>query len=253
MAMNKRSRYNRLSLYLALFICFIPLSGYAMEIESFGGWEGDTYDQGFGFVSLGSNLRLKGDKTLVARAMGSYLYYNFDSANSTTEVTSPGVTLMLGPRFPVKKATVLLLGGAELRWNRMVEKKFAGFSTATKEREFAGVAQVALDAPVYSSAWVNFMLNYGGANQYTFGRLSLKHQISNFDYTSSRTFFLGVEGVGQGNQDVMTAQGGGFLEMFDSRRKLSLVVRGGYKNSWFPEAPNKSGSYLSLNFYTRFK
>ena len=236
-----------------LLICFAPLPGYAVEIDSFGGWEGDTYEQGIGFVSLGSNLRLNKDKTLVARAMGSYLYYNFDSANSTTVVTSPGVTLMLGPRFSIKRATVLLLVGAELRWNRMAEKCSGGFTTVNTEREFGSVLQGTLDAPIHSFAWVNFMLNYGGANQYTFGRLSFKHQVSNFNDTAARTFFLGVEGIGQGNSDVITAQGGGFLEIFDSPRKVSLVLRGGYKNSLFPDASNKPGSYLALNFYTRFR
>src|SRR5574341_1349335 len=98
----EKRKIEYLSLYglaLTLAIHFNPITSYALEVESFGGWEGDSQDQGFGFASLGSVFVINDRTALLGRVMGSYLYYNFDSVNSTTKVTSPGVTLLSGSRF----------------------------------------------------------------------------------------------------------------------------------------------------------
>jgi hypothetical protein len=241
------------NLALSLAIFFNPMTCEALELENFGGWERDSQNQGFGFVSLGSVFVLNDRTAVLGRVMGSYLYYNFDSANGTTEVTSPGITLLSGGRFSREGMTAILLGGAELRRNRNVENFTSGLSSTHRETEFGGVAQGMVDTVLFSQTWLNLFINYGGANQYTFSRLAIKRQITNFSYAAPYTFFVGLEGIGQGNQDIIGAQGGGFLEVFFSPTRLSILFKGGYKHSWFPDAPEKDGTYLGVNFYTRLR
>lgn len=214
---------------------------------------GDSHAQGFGFVSLGSIFPLNDHTALVGRVMGSYLYYNFDTVNGTTDVKSPGVTQLLGTRFSGKGITSLLLGGAEERWNRTIEKFNTGMTSTTRELKLGVVTQGMIDIPVQSWTWMNLFVNYSGVNHYTFGRLGLKHQITNKSYSAPFTLFVGLEGIGQGNTDILSAQGGGLLEGYYAPGKLSLAVSGGYKNSWFPDAPQKRGGYIGVNFYTSFK
>lgn len=240
-------------LALSLAILISPMTCEALELESFGGWEGDSQNQGFGFVSLGSVLAINDRTALLGRVMGSYLYYNFDSANSTTEVTSPGVTLLTGVRLSGKGTTALLLGGAELRRNRNAETFTSGLSSTIRETEFGGVVQGMVDTALLPQTWLNLFVNYGGANQYTFSRLAMKRQMISISYTAPYTFFVGLEGIGQGNQDVIGAQGGGFLEVWFAPTRLSILFKGGYKHSWFPDAPEKDGVYLGVNFYIRLR
>jgi hypothetical protein len=95
-------------------------------------------------------------------------------------------------------------------------------------------------------------ISYGTASNYTWGRLAAKHQITNMDWHGPITLYLGAEGIGQGNSDIRSWQGGGLLEFVFTHAQLSLVGRGGYKRSTFDVGPDKTGPYFGVGLWKRF-
>jgi hypothetical protein len=94
--------------------------------------------------------------------------------------------------------------------------------------------------------------NYAGAARYLFSRVAVRRQATNLDWKDPVAFFLGAEGIGQGNDESVGAQGGLFLEWTFVPQRLSLALRGGYKDSWSPDGPHRRGAYGGLSVYQQF-
>jgi len=215
--------------------------------ELLGGWEGDTRQQGYGFIGIGTSAKLKNSTAFVSRLTTSYLYYNFDHDDSTTKVLSPGVSLMAGFSHTVRDFTVNILAGPELRWNDEQTRRKNSFVTISRDQRVAsGVIQGYLNAPLANRTWVTVLANYNGANRYAFSRLSLERRLG-VNMTA-----VGLEATAQGNEDIKSMQLGAFVGIPRVVGQVSFRVSGGIKNFWNAENTHKSAGVAGLGFYTRF-
>ena len=230
-----------------LLVAVTSVSSFAGEIESLGGWEGDSHGVGYGYFGLGTDI-VGGDKlSLVSRLTGSYLYYDYDKPDSSIEFKSPGVSLLTGLKIKIKKSTLILLSGAEYRWNREdIRIISSGLTEIQRTNKLGAVFQGFLFAPLAARTQLMLLLNYDGSNQYIFSRLTLKQEFS------GRAPALGLEGTAQGNDDITSIQVGAFIESPRILGGLSVKLSGGYKKSWLPEDFQEDGAYAGLSFYGRF-
>jgi hypothetical protein len=255
--MSRRERPGRLPRMTAhallLLLAAVPAPGVRAEspaVEALGGWEGDNRAQGYGFAGAGALIPAGKNLVVPLRALGSYLYYDFNSSGTTTKVISPGVTLMAGIRLVGAKGNFTLLGGGEVRQERRTLEAAGG---TTEEHRTSGVVLQGDGDMAFGRRWRGYLFgNYGGASSYLFGRTAMRCQVTNIDWKGPRSFFLGLEGVRQGNDESDALQGGGFAEWNFVPQRISLVLRGGYKESWSPGEEHLRGSYVGIGLYHRF-
>jgi cellulose biosynthesis protein BcsS len=241
-----------LFILIALAVAVCPRRALAgtTAVEAIAGWEGDSYDQGYGFAGAGW-LIPAGQKVFVPlRVFASYLYYDFESSGTITRVSSPGLSLMAGARFPGTNGNLTLLGGGESRR----EHRTTGSGPGTEETQTpTGIVLQADGDHVVGRCWrASLLANYGGASRYLYGRTAMRRQMTNLDWKGPTSFFLGFEAIGQGNDESEAVQGGGFAEWNLTRRHLSLAFHAGYKDRWSPGESHHRGGYLGLGFYERF-
>jgi hypothetical protein len=222
----------------------------APAVEEIAGWEGDSHGQGYGFAGFGWLVPAGARLVVPLRAFGSYLYYNFESSGTITKVRSPGLTLLAGIRFPGAGGSFTLLAGGEAR--REYRTSDAGAGTA-ETKTTSGIVLQADGDRAFGRRWRGYVFaNYGGATRYLYGRTAMRYQVTNLDWKGPASFFLGLEAVGQGNDESEAAQGGGFAEWNLVPRRLSLALHGGYKENWSPGESHHRGGYLGLTLYHRF-
>ena len=225
-----------------------PSPAVAGSLEGLAGWEGDGFRQGYGFVGVGALKPMGARLTLVTRLSGSYLYYNFESSGTSTSVTSPGVTGMTGLRATFTRGSFAVLGGYETRWEDRRTDAGSDETSVTRGGVLQGDADLGL-----GRRWRGFLFaNYAGAAQYLFSRMAARWQATNLEWKKPVSFFIGIEGVRQGNDESAAAQGGPFLEWSFAPRRFSATLHGGYKDSWSPDGPHRRGAYAGLSVYHQF-
>ncbi len=223
---------------------------HASPVEGVAGWEGDGFDQGYGFLTAGVSFLDGRALSIPLRVNGSYLYYNYRETGEVVRVSGPGGAGLIGIRGTRPWGTVAALTGGEVRWERCEREASGGVS--------ASVARGGIIAQVEAEfAWSRrlrpFLLaNYSGSARYAYGRAGLRWQISNIDWRRPVTWSLGVEGVGQGNADTDAVQGGVTVECALVRSRVSLGVRGGYKDSASSAGGRRHGGYVGAGLYRRF-
>lgn len=238
---------------VVLAIIVLACSVYAGDMECLGGWEGDNHGHGYGYIGVGRSISIKSRAALVTRLTGSYLYYGFDHADSTTQVGSPGVSLLAGISFVFMGATVIVLSGPELRWNRD-DIRIAGEGSATsqREKELSAVLQGFVYTPLADKTSLLLLANYDGANHYVFSRLSLIQVLAITTFGKFRAPSIGLEGTAQGNDDITSVQAGIFIEISHVLGELSFRLSGGAKKTWSPDSSGENGAYAGAGFYTHF-
>lgn len=224
-----------------------PAAGFA---ELIGGFEADTHGAGYGFLGVGVVRPIRTDLAWVARGTVNFLAYEFDSLDGQTTVRSPGIGAAAGLQFGGKNF-VRVLVGPEIKWRRTEITPMNGSSFSdTDVRVGANLGAEVIVNPTSHSNLMG-LVNYGTADKYTWGRLGFKQQVTNRDWQGSNTWFLGVEAIGQGNEDIRSAQFGGFVEVTHVPRTLSIQLRAGYKRSTFDVGPAQTGPYVAVGFYKR--
>lgn len=249
MGMRQTRSLGMLAVLAALAVLLAGSSPAAAgSVEGLAGWEGDGSRQGYGFVGVGALTPMGTRFTLVTRLSASYLYYNFESSGTSTSVTSPGLTGMMGMRVLLTRGSLAGLGGYETRWEH--RRSDAG----SDESRMIGGGVLQADADLgLGRRWRGFLFaNYAGAAQYFFSRMAVRWQATNLEWKEPVSFFIGIEGVRQGNDESAAAQGGPFLEWSFVPQRLSAALRGGYKDSWSPDGPHRRGAYAGVSVYHRF-
>lgn len=249
MMTSQRLKRSLLAVFAVLaLVTLTPSAKAAITLEGLAGWEGDGFGQGYGFVGAGALKPLSTRFTLVTRLSASYLYYSFESSGRMTSVVSPGVTAMTGLRTEFTWGSAAVLGGYESRW----EERRTGATSDETGATSGGVVQVDADLGL-GRRWQGVVFaNYAGAARYLFSRVAVRWQATNVAWEEPVAFFLGVEGIGQGNDESAAVQGGPFLEWTFVPRRLSIAFRGGYKDSWSPDSVHRRGAYGGLSAYHRF-
>ena len=93
------------------------------------------------------------------------------------------------------------------------------------------------------------LATYAGAARYLYAKLALRGQLNNLEWRGPLTFFLAVEGTGQGNAETRTTQAGGSFEVGFVRARLSVGVHAGVQETWSPGQPHTRGPYGGLSLY----
>jgi hypothetical protein len=235
--------------FVVLGLLLLVSPSNAATAEGIAGFEGDRFDQGYGFVSLGTLSDENQHYTFPARVSASYLYYNYLSGGNEIDVDAPGISGMVGVRSIAKPSTFTALVGAELRW----ERRQPAVSTDSAGRVARGgiVLQAESDIALSKRVDVPLIFNYAGASQYLWGRAAVRYQVSNLDWRGPSTWFVGVDGVGQGNPDTNAIQGGASVECTLVNLHLSVGLHAGYKSTAAGSDRRESG-YLGLGLYHRF-
>jgi hypothetical protein len=224
-----------------------PLAAHAAGIEQFGGWEGDSRGQGFGFAGAGFSLPVARHVGIPVSISGSYLYYGYDSGGSTVAVQSPGVSLLTGLRAAGPRGSASAMVGAENRWERRVS---SGTPDVVGQHATLGAVFQTYDDLVLSRRWYASVFGiYVGAADYLIGRATLRRQMTNLDWSHPRTLFFGIEGVRQGNQFSSVTQAGGFMEWSFPPKRISLGLHAGFKESGTPGYPGQRGGYAGISIY----
>jgi hypothetical protein len=220
----------------------------ASPAEVVAGWEGDGFDQGYGFATLGKALG-RGKTSYPIRLDGNYLYYNYVDQGEEVRVSGPGAAVLFGARMTKPRAVLAALTGAEIRWEKR-EHGESGVPAGVVARGGA-IAQVEGDF-VWSRRVHPFLFaNYAGASQYLYGRGGIRWQANNLAWSGPLTWSFGVEGVAQGNADTDAVQAGGLVECTVARSRLSFSLRFGYKDSASGEERRQSG-YLGATVWHQF-
>ncbi len=217
--------------------------------EFLGGWEADSHNNGYAFTGIGYIHLFNPRLAIATRLSGSYLYYNFPENAGETKVKSPGVTLLIGPRFSGERVSLTVMAGTEARTIKRETDSPAGKSK-TSEDKISPVINGALSAKLGQRWDFLGIANYDSANKYTWTRGSLKYRIS--EQNRPAIIFLGPEVTIQGNRDITSVQGGGIIEVYHNPGKLSLAARLGYKRSTFDAGTSREGPYLGIGFYKQF-
>lgn len=232
-----------------------PASGDVQDPwwEFIAGFEADTHGTGYGFAGPAYVHPIRPNLAVTGRVFASYLYYEFEEAGGTTSVRSPGVSPMLGLRFG-SRSFFQVLAGPDIRW-REEEFEAGGVEVETEDDGATVGASIAAEAYTNPSDRdvIHGIVTYGTVDEYVWGRLGYKRQLTNLGWQGSGpAWFLGVEVTGQGNDDIRSFQVGPMTEVVFSPSNLSLSVRAGYKKSTFDAAPDRDGPYFGVGLYKRF-
>jgi cellulose biosynthesis protein BcsS len=231
-------------------LAFPAASSRGEALESIAGWEGDSRDNGYGFAEAGTHLAITSHVMIPIGVSISYLYYHYDSAGVDIAVRSPGASLMTGLRVAGPRGSISAMGGGELRWEHR-DTETPG--TVQRTRTTSGVVlQTYGDLALARRIQASEFAVYVGTGRYLLGRGTLRFQVTNADWKRPTTFYLGVEGGGQGNAESQGFQGGGLAEWILVPRQVSLGLHSGYKESWSPGWPHERGGYLGVSLYHRF-
>jgi hypothetical protein len=230
----------------------ISTPGRSAYWASIGGFEGDTHGTGYGFFGPRYVRPINDNMAVTGSIYGNYLFYEFDSGIGTTTVRSPGASAMLGlqfgqenlfgvsagPSFKHRRSTDVLLDGQRIHDNDVRVGLAVGgdmYVNPTSHNNIQG------------------LLTHDTGDEYTWGRLAFKEQLTNHNWSGRFAHFLGAEFIGQGNEDIKSQQYGAFVEFTHVPSTISVMLRGGYKNSSFQASPDKSGPYFAVGFYQRIR
>ena len=229
----------------------LPVPAHAGAFEGIAGWEGDVFEQGYGFVAVGL-LSPSGptNKLILGRLTGSYLYYNYEDPNGDVRVRAPGVGVQVGMRWSGEAWAVTLMGGGDLRWERRRFDADREFGNAVAKG--GGTAQGEAHFRMGRRWQSTLLINYSGSARYTYGRALALVQLSNLGWTAPTAWFAGIEGIGQGNYESDALQVGGVLTCSILRPQLSLSLRGGFKDASRSESSRREGGYVGAGLYRRF-
>lgn len=242
-----RAHAHAATLPLALLLALPAATAWAGPFELIAGWEGDSRSQGYGFVAAGAIVPAAPQLSFPVRLTGSHLYYAYDSTGAEISVRSPGVSLLVGPRWSGQRGSVTLLAGGELRRERRERGDVSGEENTTGE-----VVQVDGEVALGPRGHLFALASWSGAAGYLYGRASARRQLDNLDWTGAVTWFTGLEGVLQGNDDSDAWQAGTFVECALPRRHFSLALHAGYRDSGSPGGRRHRGGYLGAGLYRRF-
>jgi cellulose biosynthesis protein BcsS len=219
----------------------------ASGLQQFVGWEGDTRGQGYGFVGTSASLSFGRHVAFPVSASASFLYYGYDSAATSVLVRSPGASLMTGVRVAGARESATLLMGYEMRWEW---REVGGSGGSMRSRQvLGGVVQTYDDLSLGRRWYLSGFGVYVGGAEYLIGRGAIRCQLTNLDWKASRSFFMGMEAVRQGNDNSDGLQVGGFVEWNLAPKRITLGLHSGYKESWSPGYPHQPGGYFGVSFY----
>jgi hypothetical protein len=215
--------------------------------ELVGGWEGGPAN-GYSFIAPVFSIPGSGPHSFVVRPTASFLYYNYRDSGGMTDVTSPGIGVLLGYRLRTRRLTLTAGPGVEARWDH---RRFADGTTLDKP-QLGATAQAEAFFQANPLTNLNLIGSYGQANRYTWIRGGLKRQVTNRNFKAPTALLLGPEITAQGNRDARQYQAGAVMELAFLRAHGSVQFRSGYARLEFRDASVKVRPYFGVGLYRSF-
>ena len=220
-----------------------------------GGFETDTHGTGYGFFGPSYSKPFRPNMAWVAGVNVNYLFYEYQNAagGGETNVRAPGVNARAGLKFGEKNYFQATAGPSFKRRNVDVfDAAGTRMSSGDDFRVGVNVGSEAWVEPTTHSV-VYGILDFSGADSYTWGRLAFREQVSNRTWSNKFAHFVGAEVIGQGNDDIKSTQVGANFEIVHVPSSVSLQVRGGWKRSTFEFGPDKTGPWFAIGFWQRLR
>lgn len=215
--------------------------------EFVGGWEGSS-SRGYGFAGPMVSFGARGPWSWVARGSLSYLYYDLQEADGITEVRSPGQAVGVALRYSGPRVNASFGPGYEIR--QTTRRSAARGEEKESERGLSAQGDVFFQATPRTN--LSAILSYGAANQYFWGRVGAKRQLTNFDYSGPTALHAGIELTLQGNDESDAQQVGGVFEVAFPKSRASLQFRSGRSRIEFPDGAKQSENYFGIGLYRGF-
>jgi hypothetical protein len=219
--------------------------------SSSAGFEADTHNTGYGYFGPQYSKPVTQNLALIAGGNVNYLYYEYPSGGSLTNVHSPGVSLRGGVK--IGDHNYLELGAGPSVKRRHTEVRDISNNVASSfDDTLVGVnmgADLSVDPTKHNNVYG--ILDYSTQDDYLWSRLAYKEQVSNRDWSRKVALFVGVEGVAQGNTDVRSTQFGPLFEVVHVPSTISIMLRGGWKRSTYQVGPDKTGPWFAIGFWRR--
>jgi hypothetical protein len=219
---------------------------------SIGGFEGDTHGTGYGFFGPSYVRPISDNMAITGSVYGNYLYYEYDRGDGETRVRSPGASAKVGLRFG-EHNTFGFNAGPSFKHQRRTDTFFDGRRVSNTKLRLGLSFGADMYANPTSHNNVQGLITHNTEDQYTWGRIGFKEQLTNRNWSGTFAHFLGAEFIGQGNEDIRSQQVGGFVEFIHVPSTISVMLRTGYKMSSFDVGPDKKGPYFAVGFYQRMK
>lgn len=223
-----------------------PRSGFTLN----AGYDTDSLDTTYAFISP-QYIRAIGDRTsLLFKLNFNHLRYEYGGSRGRTEVKSPGISPGLGLRFDLGKTDLTLSTSIGFKDR---EKTTYDRNDNVVSVEEENDADLGVGAAIYSrlTRRQTLMANasYNTADGYLWSRAAYKVRVAQ---SGSLGWSVGVEAIGQGNDDIKAYQGGGLVELGFGRQQMSVTGRVGYKKATYEDADDRTGTYYGVNLYKRF-
>ena len=215
------------------------------------GFEADTHHTGYGYFGPTYSKPVSQNLALIAGGNVNYLYYQYPSGTSHTDVKAPGVSLRGGARIG-NHNYVELGAGPSFKRRRTEVRDISNNTLSSVDDTIVGMnlgADVWIDPTKHNNIYG--ILDYTTQDGYLWSRLAYKEQISNRNWNGRFAHFIGVEGIAQGNKDVRSTQFGPFFEITHVPSSLSIQLRGGWKRSTYQFGPDTTGPWFAIGFWHR--
>lgn len=232
-----------LFLLICLLAAFVfPLHAAAQNYDAIGGAEWDSHGQSFTYLGGGFSRPIDGDISITGRVFAGYLKYKFESSGKTLTAQTPIVTPSVGLKL---NRTWCTLAGSVGPDFRRIKKDLVSGGTETKS-ETGAFAQA--EAYMWGSEKksAELIANYSTVDSFIWARGRIKKGL--FVIGKNTDFKIGAEAVRMGNSDFSATQIGLLAEFFDVASNLSVILKGGYKNS----TAFSSGTYGGVELYYGF-
>lgn len=223
----------------------VPLAQADSELSA--GWEGAS-SRGYAFVAPTVSFAASESWSWIARASLSYLYYEFPEAGGVTRVNSPGEAIAVGLRYAGPQLTLSFSPGYEIR---QTTRRLAG-DGKIDEDENGFTVQGSAFFQATPRTQLSAIASYGDANEYFWGRIGAKRQLTNFDFSRPVALHAGVELTAEGNDDSDAKQLGGMFEFAFPQARASLQFRAGRSDIEYSDGSDESRNSFGVSFYHGF-
>lgn len=230
--------------FIGLLLSVPPHALAGAELAA--GWEGST-SRGYGFVAPMVSFGARGPWSWIARGSLSYLHYELHEADGVTRVRSPGQAIGVALRYSGPRLAASFGPGYEIR--QTTRRNSAGSKVQEDENGLTVQGDVFFQATPRTN--LSAILSYGEANEYFWGRVGVKRQLTNFDYSGPTALHAGVELTTQGNDDSDADQIGGMFEIAFPQTRASLQFRAG-RSREYTDGSDQSENYFGVGFYRGF-
>ncbi|MDD5773605.1 MAG: cellulose biosynthesis protein BcsS [bacterium] len=245
----------KIKYFYSFFICLVYLSVFFISpvnagskkiitgVDIYSGWYTDTKNQGFEYLGVGLDHKIDDQRVLTAKIIADYLNYEYESGTEIIKAKVPELKLFIGETRLYRSAYLTVIGG--------IVKRNTSFHPDDKSNSTRGpktglILETDYTRDLSERLIINLLGDYNTIGHSLWGRGKLKYLVPSNKITNK--YFIGMEGIGEGNSDYSAYRLGPIFEIQKLKENLSILFGLGYRHS---NSISSSG-YFSIDLYHRF-